>query len=419
MKSKRTKKIPRPNILGGQLPKLSADIPLKVVMVQSAIDDHSYVRTLLDIGVIDPARIGAGAGTPREILKQGLAAWFEDRKRGINQVYFNMGIISPSNANAFLAANDWRERNLPVSRPCLVIRQYGQENMRTMEAEAEALEAAAPGLFRVVFKLVEAASYRTVYVRTPDELWDDYCYSWYGTDSTETFTKKHIEALKHELQERLGDEASIDEYLPDEIRPVFGFHMWGNDPRVKKKPRDKMTTDELESVSKSSSNPLVQQVAAEAALLQRLLDEAIAIDAKLPQLTEYSSPRCIYSGCCLQYSDHPDVWESLDRLGEELMNGDDNGDYHGLVEIPESPEDLAKFFEKLDLGFRLLRQMDKVIELISHDREYGYEREGDEEEEEETTGQEPIQDPIETQVQEENQPLVQREEQLQREEEFA
>lgn len=377
MKSKRTKTAP--TMWGCQLPKISQQIPLKVVLVQSAIDDTSYVRTLLDIGVIDPDKISDNAGTPRDILKQGLAAWFKERRKGLEYINFELGIVSPDTARDFVKNSDWGRESEPITRPCLAIRQYGQENCQSMRYAAEQLEKTVPGLFRIVLRLIEQSSYRTIFIRTPDELWHHYCYNWYGTDASETYTDDHLEAIREALTERLGDEDSIEEYMPEKKRKLFGVEHWGHTPGQPAQ-RNDMTVKELEVISQSPVSSLAQRVAAEAAVLQRLLDEANATDAKLPQLDNFGGSQCLYSGCCLQFADDPDVWQTLDDLGEMMMNAGDNCEYYGLEQLPETSEELAAFFKKLDIAFSLLRQMDKVIGLIADERDYeqGFPEEDDE-----------------------------------------
>lgn len=367
MKSRRKKNAPLQ--WGCQLPKLSVAIPLKAVLVESAIDDQTYVRDLLEIGVIDPSVISTDAGTPRDILKQGLTAWFKSRTKGLRQVNFHLGIDSAESARAFIECSEGGSNGEIIERSCLVVRQHQDQNCLSMRHSAQLLEKSAPGLFRTALKLIERSSYLTVAVRTPEELWEHFCYSWYGTDSSEVNDPDDVEHIVTELKERLGEDASIAEYMPELKRKLFGFEFWGNDPH-RPKQRVEMSIKELDAISQSVTDPYAKDVAAETALLKQLLQQASEVDAKLPQLDDFGGLHPIYTGVCLQYADDHEVWGVLDDLGEMMMNSGDNCEYHGIQEIPQGREELTVFFEKLDLAFRLLSQMDKVIDLISDERDF-------------------------------------------------
>jgi len=67
----------------------------------------------------------------------------------------------------------------------------------------------------------------------------------------------------------------------------------------------------------------------------------------------------------LVYKDDPIVWETLDNMNEVAYNAGEACEMLGMAELPATVADLKTYFNNLDTCLAVLRQMDKVMGLIT------------------------------------------------------
>jgi PRTRC genetic system protein F len=340
--------------VGFQLPALHPTIPLFTFVRHSEFTMAQLARDLVKIGVISPARIAADTELPAHIIAEGLSHWFDCRTRKLQRLHFSFAVMSGTEAQAVNEQFDGSEREF-TDAPVLAVESVGQENIYCLQAGAEKIERYFPGMFRAVLDAVQAASYRTVWCRLPGELYDNLSNWFYETDWTEKISNKEALPL---LKDRLEDRKAIESYLPSRTRRIFGYQHWSLGKKRK------ISKQCLIRFIRKSRPSFATRIARETIRLLELTEQVKALDASLPDLCGIYG-ESYYSACCLFYEDDPIATQALDDIGNSLMNAGDGTEFLGLAQLPTDPFALRNYFDKLDLCLQLLRQLDRVLSLIS------------------------------------------------------
>lgn len=348
--------LPSAGVLGFQLPAFHPTIPLVSYVRKSEFTLTKLARDLIDIGVICPTRLAPDTDVPARIISEGLSHWFGRRTRNLQRLHFSIAVMSGTEAQAVIAQFDCTEREFSDA-PVLAVESVGQEYIYHMRHGAERIEQQCPGMFRTVLDALQTASCRTVWCRFPVELYDHLSGWFYETDWTEEVSDKEALPL---LKDRLEDDEAVASYLPSRTHQIFGYKHWSWSK--KRKPgKEKRSLNRFFCRSKPS---FATRVARETIKLLDLTDQAQAIEASLPDLCGLYG-NSYYSACCLFYEDDPIAMRTLDDIGNFLMNAGEGTEYLGLAQLPTGLYELRNYFDKLDLCLRLLRQLDRVLSLIS------------------------------------------------------
>ncbi|MBK4736045.1 PRTRC system protein F [Noviherbaspirillum pedocola] len=348
--------------LGFQLPSLHIDIPVRTVLIEPAFQDADpMAKALVELGVIDPETISDSAETPRDVLKQGLAAWIEKRIGRLERLHLTFGIRSPGQANLFVDTLQDADCKLEYTRPVLCIGQTGEEHPYLIDEAAELLETCHAGLFSVIWKTVYAAQAPTVPVRTPEEFFCHFCHNWYECDESELETPEGVEQALESLKERFEDAIEKD-YYPENARRVFGMDYLR---RTNSMAEDALSDEEILSRAYATGNAYACKVIDAAARLRESIDAADAVEASLPDMTDIHGGWPVHQGSTLVFQDHEFTWQILDDEIEMAYQAGDNTDLMGLRELPADREALNTFFTKLDIALVVLRRFDALLKLIS------------------------------------------------------
>lgn len=341
-----------------QLPRLHSDIPTKALISKFHQEDAPFAKMLLDAGVITPCDIPDTATTPRDILKHGLESWFTHRTSTLKIIKFSVSILDCTAAQEIVDCADSSERTFK-GNPVLAINSVTEDIYELKEC-AESLENACKGLFRTALDAVEAASYMTVSIRTPGEIFNDFAGSHWETDWSEIPSD---DDARETLIDRFGEDEVVDAYLPSNVAPIFG-----NDfclPRwTGTKFKKSMSQRKLRSLAKVATTKESANVAIQTAVLLDLIKEAKKHSAEMPDLCGIYA-ESVTRGCCLIFQDHEFVWSTYDDRVNYAWNSGEATDLLGMQELPGTTEELKKYFYNLDLSLAVLRQMDKLIGLIS------------------------------------------------------
>lgn len=342
-------------MLGFQLPTIPRAIPQRLVIQERGATLAQLALDLVMIGVINPSDIPPGVATPADVVKHGLEPWFDSRTQGLNRLHFTFGMIDSASAKEMLsfAENDDEMRQFGFN-PVLAITTPMTEYVYTTHRCAVEMEAVRPGLYGSILNAIREAKRITVPLFDPSEMFDAFAEShWDGDTRISTREARPI------LIDRLGDDGDWEKCLPKVIKPLFGYDLWRTDRR-----RNTMTAAQLRRFAEVTGQSAMKHIVQEAALLLDLCEEAKAKDARLPSLDRIWL-RPYYLACHIVYQDNEHLWAERDTQVNYTQQGSDGTDCVGLHELPSGRDQLATYFNTLDIALGVTRQMDKVISLIS------------------------------------------------------
>lgn len=352
---------------GFQLPSLHKEIPEHIVELSSAVPKTDLTRTLLELGVIDPALLDNSVTTTHEVLSKGMENWIKKQTDGLMYIRFDCGIMSAEKSNEFIR-NAERDVEIDYKQPVFYIEQPGTEYFYEFKKYADQIEALQPGLVHTILsEIAECANY-TLPIRSPEELFNEFCFSHYeGHDLSEALQKKNHREIRKVLKDRFGNEKNvIDAHMPNVAALEFGYECWRYKANA-----GQFDAAHLKKISAANKNRRIKSICTAIAALRRYKDNVIRLKASLPGMPDFYGSTPVFSACCLVYERTDMMQMTLDEILERGNQGDDNCEYFGFREMPTEANEIKSFFEKLEAAFTLLRQMDKLIELINEPDEHG------------------------------------------------
>lgn len=345
--------IPAP-ILGFQLPSLAPTIPKAAVVRYTQSNMAKLAINLVNAGVINPRDVPETVTSAADVVSHSLGAWFTTRTRNLKRLKFSVSIVSSETATEFFQYTDGPEREFH-GEPVLVIDSPSYEEPYQMYPFASKLDGEGRKVLASALDAIGTASVYTVDVRTPHELFNEFCaWNWEG-DWTEVPTEKEARKM---VIERHGEEGDIQSYLPSYACPVFGHDLF---KWTKKRPWRKQKW--LRRYAKTHRGKAAT-VARETAILLDLLAPIRESEICMPDLSDIWIRPTTFAAA-LVYKDDPIVWETLDNMNEIAYNAGEACEMLGIAELPATAADLKTYFNNLDTCLAVLRQMDKVMALIS------------------------------------------------------
>jgi PRTRC genetic system protein F len=249
-----------------------------------------------------------------------------------------------------------------VTSPLYLGIETADDFVYVIEERAIALRKAHPRLLATALILINRASFRTLTVRTPDDF--IALFSQWHWDGDPWCTDD--EAVDH-LKERFGDEPNeYEHFLPSVVRDALcppsmdigrydvRRHQWRSFPAL--------GISALRRIGWTQKG-WVRQLCAELEQLALLLASA----GKRPLFDWSFRPESVYAAASIAATDDTHVTDVLDTHYEYFNNGGDGSLFHGFLALADSPTDIRKQYSDLSLGFSILRQVDRVIALISYD----------------------------------------------------
>lgn len=341
-----------------QLPTLSESIPRKADHVNYQTDFGALGIELLAAGIIDPEAVSQDATTARQVVEQGLRAWFMHRIGRLQHMRFDVNVVDAEHANACARDGHWND-NVSFDGAALAITGDITE-MRFVQEIAHEAEAKMPGLFLTAFSEMAEASYRTIDVQHPERILEtEAAYSLWGTDIASVTDAEAAE----ELLERFGEEESCDHYMPDAMLEAYGNGFCFDITRSGKK-RRKFPDLKLKKLAKDT-DPLVAQIASKLLSLRKARRRVKDLDATLNS-ADGNGTRPMYVGCILLFSGDDRETHFMDDEHQHLMESGEGTEVYAIEQLPTTAAELKARFQQLDALFDLITQMDSLISTISY-----------------------------------------------------
>lgn len=344
-----------------QLPSLHASIPRTAQHTKYQTDFGSLGEQLLVAGVIDPNAITDDAVTPKQIVEQGLRAWFMHRIGKLHYMRFDVRVLDAENANE--AAKDGGWEDLTFDSPAVALTGDIAE-LRVVRDIAHHVEAKVPELFLNAFTELADASYQTVEIHQPIRILEmEAAYSLWGNDLWSVTD----EEAREELLERYGeDEGTTDYYMPDQMLKAFGdgFCFSGSRRGQPIKKRRKFSNLQLKKLARHE-DATVAGIASQLLKLREARKRVSDLGASFCQ-AEQSGARSLYVGCILLFSCDDRETHFMDDEHQHLMENGEGTELFALDKLPTTAAELKPHFQKLDALFDLIAQMDALIPIISY-----------------------------------------------------
>lgn len=353
--------IPSPSLpTNFQLPKLHESIPRQGQYVNYQTDFSELGLQLLAARVIDPDTISNDAITAKQIVEQGLRAWFMQRIGRLNHMRFDVGVLDAENANA--AAQDGGWETLEFDRAAVALTGNVAE-MRYVKDIAHHVESKVPDLFLTAFTELTEASYRTIDIHHPQRILEmEAAYSLWGND---IHSVTDAEA-REELLERYGEDDDVtDYYMPDQILVAFGNGFCMDVTRKgPAKKRRRFPELKLKKLAKHDDQT-VAGIASQLLSLRRARKRVKDLEASFTQ-AEQCNARPMYVGCILLFSGDDRETHFMDDEHQHLMETGEGTELYAIDQLPATATELKTHFQKLDALFDLIAQMDALIPKLSY-----------------------------------------------------
>lgn len=230
------------------------------------------------------------------------------------------------------------------------------EPIYNLKPAADRLRRAHPLLLGTALHLVEAASFRTVWIRTPHELLSHFA-AWYW-DGDESTTDQEA---KESLADRFGeDEAEIEEFLPSVVWEDFcpaKLGLWTEKKGTRQiRRRPGLSSADLKSIA-AQPDGRAKRLCAELIRLQSLLR-----GHRAKQLFDRCySANPVYAACGLVW-DHTDrVAQMYDDIYEHESQTGEATTFFGFVPFATDAGAMRQQYADWAYGFEMLSCIDRVL----------------------------------------------------------
>lgn len=234
------------------------------------------------------------------------------------------------------------------------------EQLWELGERAHQLRRAHPRLLQSVLALINRASARTVWIRTPDEFLGMFAQWFWEGDPNST-----DEEAAPVLQDRFGDdEDEIAHYLPSSVRPELcpddmDVGEWSKESnRFVLRPA--LGVNALRRVRRFQTG-WIRRLCLELERLTLLLRRAGS-----RSLFDYAfRPETVYPACSIICEDGGHIGSLLDSHYEYFNSGGDGSTFLGFIPLAQTPDDIRRQYADWALGLSILNCVDRVIALVT------------------------------------------------------
>lgn len=343
-----------------QVPTLHDSIPRRGQFIKYETDFSELGRQLLAARIINPDDVSEDAITAKQIVEQGLRAWFMQRIGCLNHMRFDVRVLDAEHANAAAKDGGWEDLAFDGAAVCLT---GDIAEMRLVKDIAHHVDSKVPDLFLTAFTELTAASCRTIDIHHPQRILEmEAAYSLWGNDISSVTDAE----AREELLERYGEgEEDTNYYMPDQMLEAFGNGFCLDITRkgpVKK--RRRYPDLKLKKLAKHDDQ-VVAGIASQLLSLRRAHKRVIDLEASFTQAEQFNA-RPIYVGCILLFSGDDRETHFMDDEHQHLMETGEGTELYAIAQLPATAAELKTHFQKLDVLFDLITQMDRLIPKISY-----------------------------------------------------
>ncbi|MDR5776913.1 PRTRC system protein F [Caballeronia sp. LZ002] len=341
------------------LPALSQRVPGKAVMQWGASPDlTALAQAHFESGCLR-ARDVPTFQSAGDALAHGFFGFAKRHRQRWNRLELDFTLCDVEAVREQIQYHYDAHEFTPTSSLYLGIENEGDQ-LWQLDGHSTALRRVHPRLLQTVLVLINRASSRTVWIRTPDEFLGMFAQFYWDGDP-HAADEEVVEVLK----DRFGDEEdAIEHFLPSTVR------------------------DELcpADIDVGTWSPIKGRWIANAALgiaalrrirrfqhgwIRRLCLELETLTLLLQRagrrsLFDYAvRPEAIYPACSLIAQDNEHIGDLLDSHYEYFNSGGDGSVYLGFVPFAQLPDDIRRQYADWALGLSILNCVDRVLTLVT------------------------------------------------------
>lgn len=343
------------------LPKLHPSIPKKAIAKNTDQSVANLTRLMIGLGILKLSDVSDRAKTSSDILSQGISKWFSRRLKGLRFLSFGMIVMDIGRIRSI-----FDQFELPDNDRQFFTVICESEPFFKISRRFRQLERTVPGLTKTVFSAIQSAGYRTVPVRTVDDLYEYFCMQYW--DGEMDLTDEEATPC---LEDRMGEDEDFSEYLPSFVKKVFACDILNFEIKP-------FSDQRITEVSNETNSPYLKSLCEEIIKLRQMTSDCEKFGIHMPHLDLIESEDCyvdpMFQGCCLIFDKHDHIQQSYEAEINGMMESGGGTDVIGFSEIPDDPKLLLKFFNDMEKLLALLLQMDKVIGLISNKKPVEFQR---------------------------------------------
>jgi PRTRC genetic system protein F len=298
----------------------------------------------------------SGAG---HAMGQALFRWIERQTASLKRLCFRPYLLDAQAVKDQILYQE-NSSEFEVTSPLYLGIETPEDLVYVIGERSSALMQAHPRLLASALVLINRASFRTLYMRTPDDLLAMFA-QWHWDGDPSCNDEDAVDALK----DRFGDEPeNYQHYLPSVVREELcpdsmlvgrydvRHHKWRSHPSLG-----------IEALRRLrwTQKGWVRDLCEELEHLVLLLAQA-----GRKQLFEWSfRPEAIYAATTIAAQGDSYTADVLDTHYEYFNSGGDGSLFHGFIPLATSPDDIRRQYADLALGFSILRRVDRVVSLIT------------------------------------------------------
>lgn len=340
------------------LPSVGDDVPAVArvkwredVSLTSLVRKHFLHGPLRAADVNDPVDAG-------DAFQQAFFTWAKRHTEPLSRITLKPRLFD-SRAVRDVLQHTGTTNNDEDPSPLFFTLESPEEWLCSFGAMVGRLRAAHPLLLRTVMSVINRASMRTVWLRTPD--WFMYEFSCWYWDGDEGITDAQADEM---LKERFGeDEEARKAYLPSTVRPMLCPEdtVPTEYSRGRWRLRPALTDDELRAL-RSRSRGAVRRVCTELLRLNRLMHGTRR--RNLFDACYQTNP--VYAGCGVVFDGNEFIGDLLDcHFDSEAQSGEATT-YHGFIALGNDARAIRRQYADWTLGFSILTCLDRLLALVTH-----------------------------------------------------
>lgn len=328
------------------LPAISNDVPHHAVSKENDKDWLEIAK--LCAGLVSDDELDITDKTSaKDIVTMALSAWASKHCADINQMD-RFTLVATLERDAFYL--DYGGGDELPGRKFFVAMVSEQETPYfKVKSRIEALESAYPGLGRTAVDYAEQAGYRTFTIFSPlHGFYQAQNMYWMGADNDEDVKEEYS---------YMGEEMDEETLLPSTYKKAFSELYFSG---------DSLEREALQRIA--SKDDQAAEVAGTILTIMDMIDR----DYRLPDLGEYCIDHAFFSCVMGMGEEHCMLDRVLDDFDQTTyQSGDGFTDIYGIAEIQVDHASFQKWRENMENGFRLYRELDRLMGLIGekHNKE--------------------------------------------------
>ena len=292
-----------------------------------------------------------------DAFQQAFYAWVQRQLPTMQRLCFGAELMD-SNAVHDAIAHQYERNEFTPTSPLHLAMKLPEEHLYVIGARGDALGAIHPLLLPSVLRLVDQASCKTLFVRTPGWFLSEFsCWHWEGDENASDDEVREFIADYRGLE---GEDA--DRYLPSAVKPEFYPDEIRKPASVPGRRRKNPLLSECELLKlRTRCRGMARRVCTELIVLTRLLRHAGKRD--LFQDAHDGSPA--YSACSIALTDSERIGELLDDHFEQESQSGEYTYYSGFSPFASTRGAIRRQYADWALAFQILSHLDRLLALVT------------------------------------------------------